>query len=589
MAETRKLSGILEIVDRASANVSKVSGELDKYRAKTQSLRTVSEAATASGRKLGMAGLAMAAGIGVASKQYMGFDQAMKKAQAVMKASPAQLETMTRYAREMGRDTHLSASQAAAALFELGSMGFDPSQVMAMMKPIIELAGALDAELGPASVTVSAVMKSYGMAAKDTAKVTNIMAAANAASAATFDKLTEGYKYAVPITSMLGTSLESTTALLDMLYDAGLEGSMAGTALCGAFARLLNPTAKVQVIMQKAGITMAEVPELLRDPLKLIRKLEVANLSAADSAALWGRRALVFQTIIRKGSAAYEEARNKVTGTTAATGQYATMMEGARMKLENFLSSLEEFGFSLVQYIFPALLKLLDVGKRVLDWFSSLPGWMRAAIAWAALLTTGILLLGSACFYLKAGWLNALIGLGAFLKIAPAVFAWVLALDLMTLHWVVAIAAAIVGFLLLSDAIATAINMWKSWQYRKEVAAREEKYEKLYEKGYRGTELAEKLGPAVAPPVERKSVMEEIAKYKEALFGLAAEGTELAEKLEPAVTPALRGVEQATTQMTGYPGMQTVNVNIIADSTRQAIRSADQTVTRRNLSWYGPT
>ena len=64
MAGERKLTGILEIVDRASAKVSKVSGELDAYRGRTEKLSQVSATAAAAGNKLGMAGLVIAGGIG---------------------------------------------------------------------------------------------------------------------------------------------------------------------------------------------------------------------------------------------------------------------------------------------------------------------------------------------------------------------------------------------------------------------------------------------------------------------------------------------------------------------------------------------
>jgi len=580
MAEERKLTGILEIVDRASAKVSKVSGELDAYRGRTEKLSQVSATAAAAGNKLGMAGLVIAGGIGYAAMRYASFDQAMKKTEAVMRETPEAMEGLSKVARQLGRDTSFSATEAAEAFYMLGSKGYKAADATNLIKPILEVAGALDTDLAPATATVTAVMKSYKFASGDVSRVTNTMAAAYANSDATFNKLSEGYKKAVPVTAMLGTSIEDTTALLSELYNAGLEGSEAGTALRGAFVRLLNPTAKVAAILGKAGIKQEEVAGLLKDPVQLIKRLAGANLSAADSAALWGQRAMVFQTIIRNGPEAFRKMQQSVTGTTAATDQYADILEGGKMKIKIFLSSLEALIFAYVEYLYPAIKRVVDLGTRFLNWLGDLPGPLRTVFSWLTVGAMGFLLFAAGVLKLIAGRDRLLLFLGELKIMLASVSKWICGLDIMTLHWVVAIGAAVVMFLLLTDAIETAKLMWHSWHYRKAIAKREEKYQELYAKGYRGKELSEKLGPAIAPPEKRESIMEKLERYKKAIFE--------PEEGAPLIPPPV-GKKGFAAQTMGTPGAQQTIINIQAPTARQGLDVAYRETTKRGLGYLPAT
>ena len=59
---------------------------------------------------------------------------------------------------------------------------------------------------------------------------------------ASMDKLANSMGYVGPVANSLGYTIEETVGALSVLYDAGYDGSTAGTSLRQAFVSLMNPS-----------------------------------------------------------------------------------------------------------------------------------------------------------------------------------------------------------------------------------------------------------------------------------------------------------------------------------------------------------
>ena len=76
----------------------------------------------------------------------------------------------------------------------------------------------------------------------------------------------------------LGVEFEETAAALALMGNAGIQGTMAGTALRGAITRLLNPSNEAQEVLDKMGITVLDTEGKMRPLVDIVGDLEAGGL-----------------------------------------------------------------------------------------------------------------------------------------------------------------------------------------------------------------------------------------------------------------------------------------------------------------------
>ena len=124
-----------------------------------------------------------------------------------------------------------SASDAADAMYYMASAGYKVDQMSDSLAHVLNLASATQNDLEFTTNTVVAVLSQFGLEANSAERVTNVFASAIGNSQAQLEKLGTSMGYVGPVANSLGWSLEETTAALSVLYNAGYDGTTAGTAL----------------------------------------------------------------------------------------------------------------------------------------------------------------------------------------------------------------------------------------------------------------------------------------------------------------------------------------------------------------------
>src|SRR5690606_19651786 len=130
-----------------------------------------------------------------------------------------------------GRTTSFTASQVAEGMLELGRAGFNPAEIDAAIAGMLDLARATGTELAEAVGIASSTIRSFGLAASDSAHVADVLTAAANGSAQTLTDLGEAMKMAAPIAAEVGMTLEDTAKAIGTLANFGIRGTMAGTSL----------------------------------------------------------------------------------------------------------------------------------------------------------------------------------------------------------------------------------------------------------------------------------------------------------------------------------------------------------------------
>ncbi len=316
----------------------------------------------------------LSAMVGMITKTSMQFEQSMANAASVSGATADELERMSELAREMGKTTVFSASDAADAMYYMASAGYKVEQMAASIEPILSLAAATQSDLAFSTDTVISTLNQFSLDASDASRVTNVFASVIGNSQATLDKLSYSMRYVGPVANSLGYSLEETAACLGILYNAGFKGEQAGTILRGAMSRLLKPTSAINSVLAEMGLNYDDVNPSTNKFSDIIGKLEKAGITTAQAVGLFGQEAGPgMMAMIGKGEQALIDLEETITGTNAASDMAAKQLDTMQGASKLLQSQVEELSLKLGEILLPILNSLtLDYLSPLVDKLSNM-------------------------------------------------------------------------------------------------------------------------------------------------------------------------------------------------------------------------
>src|SRR5690606_36567281 len=161
--------------------------------------------------------------------------------------------------------------------------------------------------------------------------------------------LGESFKYAGPVAKSAGVAFEETAAAIGLMGNAGIQGSMAGTALRGAITRLLKPTAEVARTLQRLGDSATDSEGRLLSLVDIVRQLEESGATTGDMMAIFGQRAgPAMAALVDQGSDALRTlVRELETAGGTAKRIADVQMRGFRGALEELKSAFEALALAI--------------------------------------------------------------------------------------------------------------------------------------------------------------------------------------------------------------------------------------------------
>ena len=309
---------------------------------------------------------ALAQGVRTVAEEFIDFDASITAASAKFGVFDRESETfkdLAKTAREVGAITEFTAPQAAEGLRFLAKAGWTAGQSMKALPSFVDLATASEMEFSRAADIATDVLGAFGLAVKDPTKrlenltmVNDVMAQAVNMSNIDMEDLFETLKYAAPIASKAGVSIQKLGAMAAYMGGAGVKGSMGGTALRTMFLNLAAPTDDVRNKLKKWGISLRDSKKNMRDPIKILQQLTekfktMGNTEQIAMAKLmFGKHAVTGAAISLEGaSGALQEFETRLN---AAGGSSKKMSDFMRTSLENRLEALKsgaiELGFKVL-------------------------------------------------------------------------------------------------------------------------------------------------------------------------------------------------------------------------------------------------
>ena len=309
------------------------------------------------------------------------FEKSMNKVKAISGATGKDFDRLKNQAKDLGKTTQFSASQAADAMGFLGMAGFDTEQIMAAMPATLDLAAAGGLELAQAADIASNVLSGFGAEASEMGRFSDVMAAGFTNSNTSLEQLGTAMAYVAPVASGMGLSLEETTAAIGKLSDAGIQGSAAGTSLRGILAQLSQKSDALGVsVFDSAGKML---------PLEnILEQMKTKGHSASKIMEVFGNKAGPgMLALLKVGGKGLNELTQKLETSGGTAKNIAdTQMEGLAGTMTRLKSQLEGVAIQFGEMLLPAMEKVAAVVSNVLTWFSKLDGSTKTII-----ITVGIL------------------------------------------------------------------------------------------------------------------------------------------------------------------------------------------------------
>ncbi len=275
----------------------------------------------------------------------------MSTVKAVAGATEAQFKSLTAVARELGSTTRFTATQAAEGLVELARAGFEVDEQLVSISQTLALAQAGALDLARAAEITSGTIRGFRLEADQAGRVTDVLALAANSSATDVNQLGEAIKFVAPAAAGLNVSLEETVAVLQVLADSMLKGTLGGTGLRRVLIELESPSTKTRRILKDLGVEAKEFRVSAVGLAKAIEVLRDAGVGASLAFKLFGLRGGGAFEIMSKGVPKIRAAEEALRGAEGTAKTVSEIMDdnlnGALLRVKSAWEAVQlSFGAS---------------------------------------------------------------------------------------------------------------------------------------------------------------------------------------------------------------------------------------------------
>lgn len=344
---TEQYNQTLERERRQLAATQKAQARYDRAKETAGKLR-----GAGMGMMLGTAAAGYAGGSFLAPA--IGFDEEMSRVQALTRLNKdsSQLADLRAQAKKLGAETAFTSRDAASGQAFLAMAGFTPEAIQAALPGVLNMALAGGMDLGESADISSNILSQFRLDPKEMDRVSDVLTAAFTRTNTDLMNIGEAMKYAGTGMAGLGVDVERTTAMIGVMANVGLRGSIAGTGLQTTFSRLAAPTGKAQAALKELGVSVADATGKMRpaevvlsDIYKSIKKYGDTDQLSFFKDIAGEEAAKSFQALVRSaGSGELQKLLADLRGSQGEAQKAAKVMaDNLSGDLKNLDSAWEGF------------------------------------------------------------------------------------------------------------------------------------------------------------------------------------------------------------------------------------------------------
>lgn len=375
----RSVGGASSAYAKAGGGVAGVAAQMD----------AAGERVAGVGKKMSLGITLPLAAIGAGGvKTAAQFDQTMASMQVNSGATGAKMEELRGLAMQLGADTVYSAGEAADAMLELSKGGMEVAEIQGgALAATMNLAATEGIALGDAATIMTQSMNTFGIKAKDSAKVTDLLAAGAVASTAGVQDLADGMKYVGSTAASLHLPMADTVTALAAMNNAGIDSTTAGTSLNRMLLGLAAPSKNAGKAFEKFGVATTDANGQILDMQGMIAELKkkLGGLSDSDRNAalkqMFGVEGMRAANVLMKGGVkGWKDLSAQVNKAGVAQEMADARMTGMAGAMERARGSAETAGLAIGKALAPAVVLVSGKVEELANWFTNLDPHTQTAI-----------------------------------------------------------------------------------------------------------------------------------------------------------------------------------------------------------------
>ena len=330
----------------------------------------------------GIAAGAVAAIGGAAVKVGKEFESSMSQVYATMGVDKSSaegqktMETLEKAARDMGKSTAFSASEAAEGLNYLALAGYSADEAATALPYTLKLAGAGAMELGAASDMVTDAMAALNLEANETnlSTFSDQLAKTATKTNTSVSQLGEAILTVGGTAANLAGGTSELNAALGILANVGIKGSEGGTKLRNMITSLQSPTDKAAGAMKELGLQVYDQQGNMRSLNDIFSDMNTAMAGMTNAekdnllSSMFNKRDLAAARAMMSGAG--EEFANlqaTIQDSAGATDQmYATQLDNLDGDIAIFKSALSDLGIGIYENIGGGVRDAVQLGTECL-------------------------------------------------------------------------------------------------------------------------------------------------------------------------------------------------------------------------------
>lgn len=231
------------------------------------------------------------------------YSNIMESARSILKVADSDLSTFeTRFqqmsynVRKIGVDTKFTAVEIASAAKFLAMAGMDIATINASMRPISNLALIGDNDVGLIADLTTNIMSGYNIHSGSMGTVADIITSTISRANVNVVEIAESFKMAAGYLKLSGVDFSEASAAIGILGNAGMKGTMAGTALRAMSTRFAKPTKQAEATLDRLGVKFTRFTEIagkkvekLRPLAEIFKDLHDAGASLEDMISIFSK------------------------------------------------------------------------------------------------------------------------------------------------------------------------------------------------------------------------------------------------------------------------------------------------------------
>ena len=362
-----KLGILFQAIDRISAPVRGIGGQVDKLRGQVSSLGPQFEKFQTYGKQAAMFGVVLSALLTAPVSSAKNFEYSMSQVGAVSQASGVQLQELEKCALSLGSSTAFSASQVAQGQKYMAMAGMDYQAIISSMPGVLNLASSAQLDLGKTANISTNILSAFGMKASQMGYVGDVLTRTFTSSNTTLESLASAMSNAAPVAHAAGVGLHELSAMAGKMGDVGIDAAVAGTSLKIMIQRLQAPTGKAAETLKALGIVTQDAAGNMLPLFSILGQLEksTAGMGSAVKASqlkeIFGEEAIGGITaILQTGIKTIADYSNTLaTGPVTSAMVATTQMDNMHGAMTTLKSASEGLSIIIGKQLLPVLIPLL--------------------------------------------------------------------------------------------------------------------------------------------------------------------------------------------------------------------------------------